>query len=102
MARWDAVIDAYEWLIVQNPDEVGSHRILASAYKAKGQDQKLIGAYTEIIRLDPSSSVAYTYPGNIYVRLNDYNKGVSQYRAGIKATPEFELLHYNLGNRFSE
>ena len=70
--------------------------------KAKGQDQKLIGAYTEIIRLDPSSSVAYTNLGNIYVRLKDYNKGVSQYRAGIKATPEFELLHYNLGSRFSE
>lgn len=94
---YDGAISRYQQVLAENPDDVAALYELGFSLFAKGDYQKsLATAYQGAQYRSRQLSGFYTLIGNNLDHLNDHEKAVKVYKAGLKLFPEDAQLHYNL------
>ena len=56
-------------------------------YEHAGDKEAAIGDYSEVIKLDPSSAVAYFNRGNVYDQMGEHDRAIADYTEAIKLDP---------------
>ena len=53
--------------------------------------------YSEAIRLDPKSAVAFNNRGNVYFRKGDFDRAIADYDEAVRLDPKNALAFCNRG-----
>ena len=71
------------------------------AYDEKGDHEKAIADFTEVIRIDPRNALAYSRLGHDYEMKRDHDKAVASYTESIRLDPKLarEVLQPGHGLR---
>src|SRR6187455_3304441 len=81
-----------------NPNDQG----LASfkrgiAYGSKGEYERAIADFSETVRLDPKSVLAFRNRGLAYDKKGDYDRAVADFSEAIRLDPKYALAFYSRG-----
>jgi tetratricopeptide (TPR) repeat protein len=63
---------------------------------------RAIADFTQAIRLDPNSSIAYRERGVMYDNTGDHDKAIADCNQAIRIDPNFALAYYSRGNAYSD
>jgi len=69
-------------------------------YSNKGDNDRAIADYTEVIKLDPKHTDAYNNRGNAYYNKNNYDQAIADYTEAIRLNPKFADAYNNRGNAY--
>jgi tetratricopeptide (TPR) repeat protein len=67
-----------------------------------GQNQKALERLNEAVRTDRRFSFAYSLLGQVYERMEDYEKSAASYERATELNPRSFKDHFNLGRIYSE
>ncbi|GKQ51498.1 tetratricopeptide repeat protein [Bradyrhizobium sp. Ce-3] len=65
------------------------------AYQAKGDNDRAIADYTDVIRLDADNKAALTARGNAYLAKGDPDRATADYDRVIALDPKYAIAYYN-------
>jgi spermidine synthase len=99
--------------IIQNkidvlPDRTVAAYYLGNLYNINGNSDKAIGYYNEVLRSDPSSSVAHNNLGVALRSLGRFDEAITHFSKALQINYDYGMAHYNFGvvlmemNRFDE
>jgi serine/threonine protein kinase/Tfp pilus assembly protein PilF len=74
----------------------------AKAQLDKGEVDRAIESFTELIRLDPDSVVAYSSRASAFHKKGDYNRAIADYTSAIRLKPDDPVLCNNRGLAYRE
>jgi tetratricopeptide (TPR) repeat protein len=91
-------IDRYrEWGPLNNPQSAIAYHSRVRLYSEKGDWDKAIADYSEVIRLYPQAAEAYAFRGNVYHEKGDYNRAIADCTQAIRLDPQFAAAYNNRG-----
>jgi tetratricopeptide (TPR) repeat protein len=61
--------------------------VVANAYFSKGDYDRALTDYDQVIQLDPRLALPYTNRGNVYVNKGDYDGALIDYNQAIQLDP---------------
>lgn len=68
----------------------------------KGEKERAIGIYSEIVAADPSYAAAYINLGTLYFHQRQFGRAEELYRRASEEDPEYVLAFFDLGNVLDE
>ena len=66
-------------------------------YELAGDKEAAIGDYSEVIKLDPTSAIAFFNRGNVHDQLGDLDRALADYSEAIKLDPSDPDIYNNRG-----
>jgi tetratricopeptide (TPR) repeat protein len=83
-------------------DEMRGEALIQRGVLFEQSDNKeaAIKDYTDAIKLDPSSAVAFFNRGNAYDQLGDYDRAIADYTEAIKLDPNDPDVYINRGQAY--
>ncbi|HUS48738.1 MAG TPA: tetratricopeptide repeat protein [Candidatus Paceibacterota bacterium] len=97
----DSAIKNFRKVIQKNPQNNDAFFILGLLYHNKGEYERAIKAYQEVIRINPDS-LYYNNLGWAYGELEKYQEAIDAFKEAIKRNPEDADVHYGLGWVYNE
>ena len=97
----DSAIENFRKVIQKNPQNNDAFFILGLLYHNKGDYERAIKAYQEVIRINPDS-LYYNNLGWAYGELEKYQEAIDAFKEAIKRNPEDADVHYGLGWVYNE
>jgi len=101
VAAFSKIIEQQPKIIEQQPKNAGAYELLELAYhyrafahSHKGEYDRAIADYSEVIRLDPKYEAAYLDRGRAYCAKGRYDQAIADYSEGIRLNPE-NMRTYN-------
>jgi hypothetical protein len=95
--EYDGAISKYQQILSENPDDLLALYEMGFSFFAKGDYRKSMEtAYKGAQYQSRFLSGFYVLIGNNFDHLNDHEKALKAYKAGIKLFPEDGQLYYNL------
>src|SRR5262245_55977091 len=67
-------------------------------YDDKGDYDRAIADYDQVIRLDPKHALAYSYRGSAYRHKGEYDRAIADFDQAIKLDPKSVYAYNNRGN----
>jgi tetratricopeptide (TPR) repeat protein len=67
-------------------------------YDDKGDYDRAIADYDQVIRLDPKHAFAYSYRGSAYRHKGEYDRAIADFDQAIKLDPKLVYAYNNRGN----
>jgi len=106
--KHDEAIAAYEQLLQANPGLYQIKVSIADCHREKGEYDKAIALYNEVITLSASDAVmgkemeakSLAGIGNCYLKQGDLEKAQGYFQKSIDSSPKDEVLAYNVGEIF--
>src|SRR5215470_1124933 len=94
---YDGAIRKYQEVLSENPDDITAIYEMGFSYFARRDyKQSLETAYKGVQYKSKSLPGFYTLIGNNLDQLNDHEKAIKAYKAGINLFPDYGQLHFNL------
>ncbi len=81
----------------KEPEYPAAHLGLGDAHRRLGQWAEAIACYTETIRLDTRSSVAFNNRGLVLQKLGHLDKAIADFSAAVRLEPRFAVAYFNRG-----
>ena len=69
-------------------------------YEFAGDKEAAIKDYSEVIKLDPTSAVAYFNRGNVYDQMGEHDRAIADYSEAIKLDPSDPDIFNNRGQAY--
>ena len=88
--------------ILKVDKEADAFFYLGWLYNKKGNCEKAIKAYQEVIRINPEYTYVYYNLGWAYCELERYQEAVDAFKEAVKQNPEDADFHYSLGWVYNE
>lgn len=89
-------------LIPPDPESIDSYFERGNSHLAKGEFDKAIANFSEVIRLDPKNEFAYCNRGSLYGRLGELDKSIADLTEAIKLNPKQAIAYFGLGHSHVE
>jgi tetratricopeptide (TPR) repeat protein len=83
-------------------DEVAEHLEKGNEYAEKGDYDKAMTEYKDVLRLDEGNALAHNNLGVIYKRKGLYISAVEEFQAALDALPNYYKAYNNLANVYFE
>jgi tetratricopeptide (TPR) repeat protein len=81
----------------KEPDDPAVHLAQGDAHRRLGQWPQAVACYTETIRLDARSSVAFNNRGLALQKLGSLDKAIADFSAAVRLEPRFAVAFFNRG-----
>jgi tetratricopeptide (TPR) repeat protein len=101
---WQPPNQDYEQIIAEcsarigkNADDVPAHYARACAYVGKGDCDRAIADFTELVRLDPKDAEALRERGHVYYFEGDNDMAIADFSATLRTDGEIADAHYGCG-----
>ncbi|MDB5135768.1 MAG: tetratricopeptide repeat protein [Mucilaginibacter sp.] len=98
--KYDEAIDKYKSALKIDPDNIQANYELAFSLFTSGKGNDGIPYIEKTIKGSTSPSLiaaSYDLLGSIYDQGHQSQKAIESYQAGIKVSPTYQRLHFNLG-----
>lgn len=82
------------------PKDVDAKIRLAGALQARGELQRAIAEYREIIQLKPDDPFVHRKLGELLGDIADFDNAIASYREALRLNPHDHQAHYCLGYLF--
>ncbi|UCD83828.1 MAG: tetratricopeptide repeat protein [Deltaproteobacteria bacterium] len=79
------------------PDSVLGHFYRGIAFQQKGELDKAVTEYQEVLKIDPEYFDAYINLGLAYFKLGDNDQAINEFSQALKLRPQSAVCHTNLG-----
>ena len=103
-AAAQARIEACTQVIVQarDDDDLRAEALLQRGvlYEFGGDKDAALADYSEVIKLDPASAVAYFNRGNVHDQMGDRDRAISDYTEAIRLDPSDPDVFNNRGQAY--
>jgi len=86
----------------ENPQHADAFFYLGWLHNKKGNYEKTVEAYQEVIRINPDYTYIYYNLGWAYTELEKYQEAVDAFKEAVKQNPEDADAHYGLGWTYSQ
>ena len=96
--EWLSAEGICRYLLESNPGNAEALHLLAELYFAQGRPQEALGAYDQILRLEPRDVAALINRGNALDALGRFAEALESFDAALRVAPRQEDAHYNRGN----
>ena len=96
-AEWSDEIVFYESTLKYHPMDTRVYLNLGNAYYERGDLERAIEEYLNVIALDKNYAVAYGNIGTIALRLGDWEKAEKNLKKAIQLKSDYPIAYYNLG-----
>jgi tetratricopeptide (TPR) repeat protein len=73
-----------------------------NAYKNKGDYDRALADYNQVLKLKPYAVNAYNNRGIAYSNKSDYNRAIADYNQAIKLQPDTAYVYYNRGIAYNK
>jgi tetratricopeptide (TPR) repeat protein len=90
-------IEVMNRAIRAEPVQPGHYRFRAELYRLWGKLNFALRDYQEMVRLDPTSPIAYNGLAEIYLQSEDYRQALQAASKAKELAPNDWVTHYNLG-----
>ena len=93
--------------IIEHPNRVGWLELVDAyfsrglAYEAKGERQRAIDDYSQLIELDPDEADHYDSRGSVYLEVHEFDGAIADYTKAIELDPSDSEYHEDGGYHYN-
>jgi tetratricopeptide (TPR) repeat protein len=95
--KHDEVITLAEKMTSKNPNDTQAHRFLVRAALEKGQLDKYVRKYQELVQAQPTTPGYHFALGYSYTQTKEYDAALKELQKAIELSPSIEYAHYVIG-----
>ena len=88
--------------LAKDDDDIRTEALLQRGvlYEAAGDREAAIRDYSEVIKIDPTSAVAYFNRGNVHDQMGEHERAIADYTEAIKLDPTDADVFNNRGQSY--
>ena len=94
---YPGLIEEYQRLLAEDPDNLAGIIALGNAYYDSGQWKQAISAYERALAINPRNADVRTDMGTAYRSLGQYGRALAAYRTVLAREPSHANARYNMG-----
>jgi tetratricopeptide (TPR) repeat protein len=100
--RYDEAIEAFETILLDNPDAAPAYVGLGNVHARKGDYKEALAYYEGALHLKKDLVPALLMSGNVYMRQGDFARAIEMYKKALAVNPGLDRARLGMGGAYAK
>lgn len=98
--RFESALIKLDSVILQAPDYANAHKMKGWLYSQQDEAEAAVAAYETALRYDDSDPGVWIALGNLYIRTENYDRGIYYLKKAVRTYPDSAALHLDIAEAY--